>query len=104
MTYPTWMEQALCAQVDSEIFFVERGGDSRPAVNICRTCPVAAEYLEWALTHDEMGVWGGTTDHQRRTLKTPPETCDQCGRVYRAGLSIDRHRRYAHPQTERPAS
>jgi WhiB family redox-sensing transcriptional regulator len=64
-----WQEDALCAEVDPEIFFPDRGGSSKTAKAICRTCPVAVECLEYALETDQgYGVWGATTEADRRRL------------------------------------
>jgi WhiB family redox-sensing transcriptional regulator len=61
-----WQDQALCAQVDGDLWFPEKGGGSRDARRICGGCPVRAECLEHALANDErFGVWGGATVAQR---------------------------------------
>lgn len=66
---PAWMEQSLCSQVDPELWFQEKGGSSRPAINTCRRCPVMQECLEHALDNCEVhGIWGATTPQQRRRL------------------------------------
>lgn len=66
---PEWTESALCAQVDTEIFFPEMGGSLRAAKRVCAMCPVAAECLEYALVnHEEFGVWGGRSARERRPL------------------------------------
>lgn len=67
--FPAWMEDALCAQVDTEIFFPEKGGDPRPARKVCDACPVRAECLEYSLeNHEQYGVWGGLGRHARAAL------------------------------------
>ena len=67
---PTWQERALCAQTDPEAFFPEKGGSTREAKRICTTCEVRAEFLEYALEHDErFGIWGGLSERERRRLK-----------------------------------
>ncbi len=41
------------------------------AIDICRKCPVLTQCLEYALRHPESaayGIWGGTTDAQRRRI------------------------------------
>src|ERR1700740_143803 len=48
-----WQDRALCAQTDPEAFFPEKGGSTREAKKICRSCEVRAECLEYALGHDE---------------------------------------------------
>ena len=64
-----WTRDALCAQADPEIFFPDKGQPTRDAKSICRRCPVRAECLEWALAHGEQGIWGGTSEHERRRLR-----------------------------------
>ncbi len=65
-----WQDNALCAQTDPEAFFPEKGGSTREAKKVCRTCDVRAECLEYALEHDErFGIWGGLSERERRRLK-----------------------------------
>lgn len=71
-----WREQAACLQVGHVPFFPDRleghqvAAVIEPALSICRDCPVRAECLEFALTHDERyGIWGGTLPSQRRQMQ-----------------------------------
>jgi len=65
-----WQDQALCAQTDPEAFFPEKGGSTREAKRVCRSCEVRAECLEYALENDErFGIWGGMSERERRRLK-----------------------------------
>ena len=65
-----WQDRALCAQTDPEAFFPEKGGSTREAKRVCRSCEVRAECLEYALEHDErFGIWGGMSERERRRLK-----------------------------------
>lgn len=66
---PEWMASAVCAQTDAELFFPEPGGTPRAAYRVCAGCPVRKECLDFAIEHGEMGVWGGTSDLQRRRLR-----------------------------------
>jgi WhiB family transcriptional regulator, redox-sensing transcriptional regulator len=67
---PDWQERALCAQTDPEAFFPEKGGSTREAKQICASCEVRAECLEYALAFDErFGIWGGLSERERRRLK-----------------------------------
>ena len=67
---PDWQDRALCAQTDPEAFFPEKGGSTREAKRVCRSCEVRAECLEYALEHDErFGIWGGLSERERRRLK-----------------------------------
>jgi WhiB family redox-sensing transcriptional regulator len=65
-----WRDGALCAETDPEAFFPEKGGSVRAAKRVCGACDVRAECLEYALEHDErFGIWGGTSERERRRLK-----------------------------------
>jgi WhiB family redox-sensing transcriptional regulator len=65
-----WQDRALCAQTDPEAFFPEKGGSTREAKKVCRTCEVRADCLEYALEHDErFGIWGGLSERERRRIK-----------------------------------
>lgn len=67
-----WQDQALCAQVDPEIFFPDKSGSARQAKAICATCPVQTRCLEFALERNERyGVFGGMTERERQELKKP---------------------------------
>jgi WhiB family redox-sensing transcriptional regulator len=64
-----WMADAACRGMDPALFFPERGEDTRPALNACAVCPVTAECLAYATAHAWSGIWGGTTQRERRTNK-----------------------------------
>ena len=65
-----WRDDALCAQVDPEAFFPEKGGSTRDAKKICDSCEVRGECLKYALENEEQfGVWGGLSAKERRKLK-----------------------------------
>jgi WhiB family redox-sensing transcriptional regulator len=65
-----WQDRALCAQTDPEAFFPEKGGSTREAKRVCRSCEVRAECLEYALENDErFGIWGGLSERERRRIK-----------------------------------
>jgi WhiB family transcriptional regulator, redox-sensing transcriptional regulator len=68
-----WRVRAACAGYPNELFFP--GGDPNPRVidrvlAVCSICPVAADCLEYALeTNQRSGIWGGTTEDERRSLR-----------------------------------
>lgn len=65
-----WTREALCTEVDTEIFFPEKGGSAREGKAVCQTCPVTAACLAYALRHDErFGIWGGRSERERRRLR-----------------------------------
>ena len=64
-----WMSDALCAQIDGDLFFPEKGGATREAKQICQRCPVQAGCLDYALQRGErFGIWGGVSERDRRRL------------------------------------
>ncbi|MCD7445661.1 WhiB family transcriptional regulator [Streptomyces lincolnensis] len=70
-----WRDHAACRHEDPDLFFPI--GTTGPALvqqeqakAVCRRCPVREECLEWALdTGQAIGVWGGTSENERRALK-----------------------------------
>lgn len=65
-----WWEQAVCSQVDPEIFFPVPGGKHTTAKLICRSCPVREQCLEYAQAHRlRDGIWGGLSDRERLALR-----------------------------------
>lgn len=67
-----WMEQALCAQVDPELFYADKGDWALTirAKLVCQRCPVTIQCLQYAIDNSEMhGVWGGKTPQQRKELR-----------------------------------
>ncbi|MGX9346612.1 WhiB family transcriptional regulator [Microbacterium sp. KNMS] len=66
-----WVRDALCAQVDPDMFFPNHGdGDSAaPAKSVCRKCDVKAQCLEYALrTRQSVGIWGETSPRDRARM------------------------------------
>jgi WhiB family transcriptional regulator, redox-sensing transcriptional regulator len=65
-----WMDQAECVGADPDLFFPERGEDSRTAKEICYRCPVRQKCLEYAMKHGEKyGIWGGKSERERRQIR-----------------------------------
>ncbi|MEU5286321.1 WhiB family transcriptional regulator [Streptomyces sp. CA-278952] len=70
-----WRLHAACRDEDPDLFFPI--GSTGPAVvqakeakAVCRSCPVQAACLEWALENkQESGIWGGLSEDERRALK-----------------------------------
>lgn len=70
-----WWSRAACSTSDPELFFpISRAG---PAVRqiaqakaICARCGIQRECLDYALDAGPIqGIWGGTTEHDRRLLR-----------------------------------
>lgn len=64
-----WQDDALCGEVDGDLFFPEKGGDVKKAKEVCMACRVRTECLEYALAHNErFGIWGAKSERQRRVI------------------------------------
>ena len=65
-----WADRALCAQVDPEIWFPEKGMPSKNVKAVCARCPVTAECLSWAtVTNQWFGIWGGLSTTERDRIR-----------------------------------
>ena len=66
----TWMDDAACGTSDGDAWFPEKGGSTRLAKRVCRSCPVRSECLDFALgTNEAFGVWGGLSREERERLQ-----------------------------------
>ena len=70
-----WRTDAACRDTDPDLFFPV--GTTGPAIEqiasakaVCGECDAQAECLEFALaTNQDSGVWGGTSEEERRKLR-----------------------------------
>lgn len=74
MGQPDWRAFAVCRDLDPDVFF---DGPPCQAIAYCETCPVRATCLDAAVADRSLqGVWGGTTEDQRKAMRrsaTTPE-------------------------------
>jgi hypothetical protein len=63
-----WADLALCAEVDSDLFFPEENSQAPDARAVCRGCEARPQCLEYALDHFTEGVWGGFTERSREGM------------------------------------
>ena len=70
-----WRLRASCRTEPTESFFPEREGGrgtqlAAEAQAVCHTCPVRQQCLDYALSDAAIfGIWGGTTDQDRRRIR-----------------------------------
>jgi len=70
-----WREVAACRDTDPDLFFpVGTTGQAVDQIDaaraVCYSCEVREGCLEFALaTNQESGVWGGTSEDERRKLR-----------------------------------
>ena len=70
-----WRRLAACRSTEPDLFFPV--GTTGPAVDqieaakrVCRSCEALEPCLDFALaTNQESGVWGGTSEEERRKLR-----------------------------------
>lgn len=81
-----WTRRAACRDQPHDWWFPEDrvGINEQRAKDICGTCPVRSECLEFALTTGQQyGIWGGLTEKQRRDQrKYRVIYCAVCGRRF----------------------
>lgn len=68
---PDFAAVGLCAEIDPEMFFPEKGQMdlAREARAICAKCDVREACAEYAIQCGEQGIWGGTTERERRRIR-----------------------------------
>jgi WhiB family redox-sensing transcriptional regulator len=72
---PNWRDVAACRDTDPDLFFPV--GSTGPAIDqidaakqVCDSCPAKQPCLEFALmSNQDSGVWGGTSEDERRKLR-----------------------------------
>lgn len=70
-----FQHRGSCRDHDPELFFPV--SDTTPvaaqqieqAKAVCAGCPVLADCRAYALAHGPQGIWGGTTDQERRAVR-----------------------------------
>ena len=71
----SWRSNSLCRDTDPDLFFpIGTTGHAltqiERAKEVCGECPVSLECLEFALeTNQDSGIWGGTSEEERRTIR-----------------------------------
>src|SRR5487761_188003 len=64
-----WHSRGLCVGADPEAFFPSHGDPGTGARQVCAACRVRNECLSYATAADELGIWGGFDQQERRNLK-----------------------------------
>jgi WhiB family redox-sensing transcriptional regulator len=66
----TWRDLAACREIGYVPFYPGKGESPNAAKRICAGCDVREQCLAEALDDpDADGVWGGTTERERRDLR-----------------------------------
>lgn len=53
------MDNSACKGLDPDVFQLEQGQSARGAREVCNSCEVSSECLEYGLRTGSVGVWGG---------------------------------------------
>lgn len=75
MTYPLprFTGDEPCAQVGPDWFFTSNNSATYKKLSsvrqTCAECPMQVECLDYALHVNVLGVWGGTTEVERKRLR-----------------------------------
>jgi WhiB family redox-sensing transcriptional regulator len=67
---PVWQRYGACRGESIEMFVPSVGGNFTKARDLCRSCPVRQECMDFATAdEDVVGMWGGTTAPERRQMR-----------------------------------
>lgn len=73
MKYPKFTGDEPCAQVGTDLFFPPDNSivyrDLKIVRSLCGSCVMQGPCLEYALHVNVSGVWGGTTEQQRKAIR-----------------------------------
>ncbi|MFD7012478.1 WhiB family transcriptional regulator [Rhodococcus jostii] len=94
-----WQLQAQCRSMDARLFFPDDGVSrttrkslERLAKAVCRRCPVQRDCRNHALEANETyGVWGGTSESERRYFEPVPRRLQRSSPVARLRI-LPRHK------------
>ena len=75
-----WMADGSCNEHPPSLFFPSDGVGVEVAKKICAACPSKEPCLEYALANRiDHGVWGGTSERQRRRILKARRTAALAG-------------------------
>lgn len=67
---PQGDQRAACARSPAGMFYPTDTAGWKRAKRVCDGCEIRAACLAWALDRNEQfGVWGGTSERTRRTMR-----------------------------------
>ena len=65
----SWRFRGACRGLDPEIFYPLSDEEAGAAKDVCASCTVRQQCLDYALANREReGVWGGATEKERRRI------------------------------------
>ena len=72
MRGPWQFEEPACAEVGGDLWFPEKNEDTREmrmAKQLCLSCTHKTECLEWAISNEAFGIWGGKSAVERKNIR-----------------------------------
>ena len=72
MRGPWQFEEPACAEVGGDLWFPEKNEDTREmrmAKQLCLSCTHKTECLEWAISNEMFGIWGGKSAVERKNIR-----------------------------------
>lgn len=64
-----WWDLGACRGLDSAVFYPDDEASASFAKEVCATCGVQTDCLDYALrVREKAGVWGGATERDRRRI------------------------------------
>ena len=81
-----WMTSAECRNMMPDAWYSDDEEEQKLAIEVCQRCNTKQECLQYALEHNEQGIWGGLTEKWRRIIGTRTSEHSGC----RHGHSPDR--------------
>lgn len=72
----SWQEHGACVGTDPDQWYdlvdypdMLLSRSTEGLRSICARCPVQPQCLEWALNHENFGMWGGLTPKERQKVR-----------------------------------
>ena len=65
----SWTANAACRSMDMQMFYGWEPEKIDEAKSVCRRCDVRSDCLDTAFERDELGIWGGTTEAERKEMR-----------------------------------
>lgn len=62
---------SLCSSIGTELFYPDKN-ESHLAItakNVCKSCDIRTECLEYAVLYESYGIWGGMTARERSAYR-----------------------------------
>lgn len=72
--YPQFDGSQSCSQIGTEFYYSKPTNKKELELavqikNLCSNCTFKDECLEWALHYEKYGIWGGTTEDERKSIR-----------------------------------